>query len=175
MSALTAFVQRIGVLVLAALAAASVRAEAVLHDFDHQTPAALSAAHAGKPYVLALWSVHCEPCRSELELLAEFTAGHPEIAIELVATDFLEDRSAAKAMLAEFRLDGVRTWAFADDFAERIRYAIDPRWRGELPRLYLFDANHQPTAISGRVEPDTLSEWQRDLHRPRTSATASAE
>ncbi|MDZ4349091.1 MAG: hypothetical protein U1A22_06115 [Xanthomonadaceae bacterium] len=175
MSALTVVVQRIGVLVLAAVAVASVRAEPMLHDFDHQTPAALGASHAGKPYVLALWSVHCEPCRSELELLSQFTAAHPEIAIELVATDFLEDRPAAKAMLAEFELDGVRTWAFADDFAERIRYAIDPRWRGELPRLYLFDADHQPTAISGRVEADTLAEWQRGLVRPDTSATASAE
>jgi hypothetical protein len=78
-------------------------------------------------------------------------------------------------MLAEFELAGVRTWAFADDFAERIRYAIDPRWRGELPRLYLFDADHQPTAISGRVDPDTLTEWRRGLLRPRTSAPASAE
>jgi thiol-disulfide isomerase/thioredoxin len=152
-TALTLAARRIGFLVLASIAVATVRAEPVLHDFDHQTPAALAASHAGKPYVLALWSVHCEPCRSELELLGEFTAAHPEIAIELVATDFLEDRPAAKAMLAEFELAGVRTWAFADDFAERI----------------------QPTAISGRVDPDTLTEWRRGLLRPRTSAPASAE
>jgi thiol-disulfide isomerase/thioredoxin len=174
-TALTPAARRIGFLVLASIAAETVRAEPMLHDFDHHTPVALAVSHAGKPYVLALWSVHCEPCRSELELLGEFTAAHPEIAIELVATDFLEDRPAAKAMLAEFELDGVRTWAFADDFAERIRYAIDPRWRGELPRLYLFDADHQPTAISGRVEADTLTEWRRGLFRPRTSAPASAE
>lgn len=137
--------------------------EALLHDFDRDSLNTLRTSHQGRPFVLALWSVHCEPCRSELALLGPFKADHPEIAVELVAADYRDDRPAVQAMLAEFDLDGVRTWAFADDFVERIRFAIDPDWRGELPRIYLFDGSHRATAISGRIEADTLTDWRRSL------------
>ena len=137
--------------------------EAALHDFDRDSLNTLRESHQGRPFVLALWSVHCEPCRSELALLGPFKADHPEIAVELVAADYRDDRPAVQAMLAEFDLDGVRTWAFADDFVERIRFAIDPEWRGELPRIYLFDGSHRATAISGRIEAETLADWRRSL------------
>jgi len=49
-------------------AAAALAAEP--RPFDTGSMAAIRAAQAGKPFVLALWSVHCPPCREDLTLLA---------------------------------------------------------------------------------------------------------
>jgi hypothetical protein len=37
--------------------------------------------------------------------------------------------------------------------------AIDPKWRGELPRTYLYDAQHRRVAISGVIDEEKLREW----------------
>ena len=39
------------------------------------------------------------------------------------------------------------------------RYAIDPAWRGELPRSYLFDAAHKRAAHSGLMNETQLRDW----------------
>jgi hypothetical protein len=40
-----------------------------------------------------------------------------------------------------------------------VRYAVDPAWRGELPRTYLFDRAHRAEARSGKVSAREISEW----------------
>ena len=48
---------------------------------------------------------------------------------------------------------------FADSFAERLRFSIDPNWYGELPRSYFFDESHEFKAHSGIVSEALLAEW----------------
>jgi len=50
-------------------------------------------------------------------------------------------------------------WGFANAFEERVRYSIDRTWRGELPRTYLFDANHRPENRSGPAELAWIEPW----------------
>jgi len=132
---------------------------ATLRDFDAKSLATIRAANAGRPFVLALWSVHCEPCRNEMAQWAALQRRNRNIRIHLVATDPQAERPLLRQFLAGHNLEGVQTWAFADDFEERVRYAIDPAWRGELPRTYLFDAKHRPEARSGPADLSWIEPW----------------
>jgi thiol-disulfide isomerase/thioredoxin len=130
-----------------------------LRPFDAGSLDAIRAAHAGKPFVLAFWSVYCEPCRDEMPDWGSLQAKYPRVPILLVATDPPGDRAAVEQMLSRHPLGQVETWTFADDFAERVRFAIDRRWRGELPRSYFFDARHRAVARSGRLDKPWTRRW----------------
>ena len=39
------------------------------------------------------------------------------------------------------------------------RFEIDPRWGGELPRVYLYDRQHTRRAHSGRLDTRELERW----------------
>jgi thiol-disulfide isomerase/thioredoxin len=141
-------------LALVALPAAA----AEFRDFDAKSLARLKQDHAGKPFVLALWSIHCEPCLRELPQWTALQQRHPGVRIVLVATDPRKQRAALTRALERYSVSGVELWAFADDYEERVRFSIDPRWRGELPRTYLFDAMHRAEARSG-ADVDWIEGW----------------
>jgi thiol-disulfide isomerase/thioredoxin len=151
---------RFGLLLFAlAISAAAPCPAADLKPFVAGSPEAIARAHAGKPYVLVLWSVYCEPCREEMKRWAPLQKKYPKVAFIVVSTDTPEDRQAASKFLDRQGVAGVQMWAFADEFNERVRYAIDPAWRGELPRTYLFDKAHRRRVFSGIVEPKLLEAW----------------
>lgn len=125
----------------------------------------IRAEQAGKPFVLAVWSVYCEPCRDELATLGQFKAKHSALPVILVAADPPADALAIATVLSQYHLDGIERWAFADAFEEPLRYAIDPRWRGELPRTYLFDADHHSTTVVGRLNGEALEIWQSSVQQ----------
>jgi len=130
-----------------------------LQPFDAKTPAAIRKAEAGKPFVLAFWSITCEPCRDEMTTLKEAQRRHPGLRVHLVSVDSRPDPAAVRAFLERYNPGPAVRWAFADDFGERVRYAVDPGWRGELPRTYLFDAAHRATVHSGRLDAKALEQW----------------
>lgn len=119
----------------------------------------LRAAKAGRPFVLALWSAHCEPCRGEMPLWREMRAKHPAVDIVLVSTDPPHERELLTRFLERYPPGPVERWSYADEFEERTRYAIDPRWRGELPRTYYFDADHRMEVITGKPDPERVRAW----------------
>lgn len=138
-----------------------------LRAFEPGSLQAIREAHVGRPFVLALWSVYCEPCRAEMTTLGRFKAEYPQAAMVLVSIDPPDELPAVQRMLAQYAPVGAETWAFADAFAERLRYAVDPRWRGELPRTYFYDAEHRVSAVSGSVDAATLSAWMQGSALPR--------
>ena len=76
------------------------------------------AAHSGRPFILAFWSLTCAHCQQEL---ADF--GRRQIAnLVLVSTDTPAEREAIRATLARHGLEKAEAWVFADNFAERLRY-----------------------------------------------------
>ena len=127
--------------------------------FDSGSMAEIRAAEGGKPLVLAFWSVHCEPCREELPHWGAWSRKHPGVRFLLVATDDAADRELVASALARQDLGRVEIWAFADPYVERLRFSVDPKWRGELPRTYFFDAGHRPEARSGRLDPAWVEAW----------------
>lgn len=145
-------------LALACLAPA-VPAAGPPRPFDATTPGELARYYAGRAYVLAFWSLECGHCQAELAGFARLLRTNPDLPLELVAADPPEAAAAVAERLAALGLDPGRHWHFADSVQERVRFAVDRRWRGELPRTYLFDAEHRPRAISGALGEDELRAW----------------
>ena len=119
----------------------------------------IRAAHAGRPFLLALWSLTCSHCQEELAQLGKLHEQRPELNVVLVSTDTPDDAATLTATLARHGLARAESWVFADGFAERLRFEIDPRWGGELPRTYLYAADHSARAVSGRLDPQQLEPW----------------
>jgi thiol-disulfide isomerase/thioredoxin len=135
------------------------RAADLPRPFDAATPAALARDFAGKPYILAFWSLECVHCQGELRLLARYLKTRPDLPLVLVAADTPELAPAIAVRLVEVGLDPAVHWAFADPMPERVRFAVDRKWRGELPRTYFFDAAHRIKSITGELREAQLSAW----------------
>lgn len=145
-------------------------AASALRPFDAASPATIRAEQAGKPFVLAFWSVTCEPCREEMGEWGRWARAHPGVAVVLVATDPASQRAAVDRMLRAHDMRGVQTLTFADEYTERVRHAIDPRWRGELPRTYFLDAAHRAEARTGKLDARWTEAWFA-RHDPKQPAS----
>ena len=155
-------------LVCVAIASASTAGTPELRAFTAKSFAEIKQAHAGRAFILAFWSVTCEPCREETMVISELHRKYPNVPIILVASDGPPSRPDVIRFLRNYQLGQIQTWQFADDSAERLRYSIDKTWAGELPRSYFFDARHELTAHSGVVDARWLQTW---LERENRTAT----
>src|SRR5262249_20854281 len=95
-----------------------------LRAFDAASAEAIAQAHAGRPYVLAFWSIHCAPCLEDMKDWRALAQKYPNVSIILVTTDPPKERAKVQAVLARYQLDRGQNWAFADEFSERVRYAV---------------------------------------------------
>ncbi len=116
-------------------------------------------AHHGKPFILSYWSLSCTHCATEMTTFAQLQQRYPHLPIILVSTDSPEDIPELLQIVAQQGLTNTEQWVFADSSVEKLRYAIDRHWYGELPRTYLYAANHQVTAISGAIPIEKLEAW----------------
>lgn len=144
------------------LAAGAVHAgDVVLKSFQRGSVQHIVEARDGRPFILAFWSVDCTHCRAELEQLARLANRHPKLDIVLVSTDTPAASADIRAALRRYGSPRAEHWVFADDFVERLRFEVDPRWYGELPRTYLYGPGKNREAITGKVEPGRLANWRR--------------
>ena len=146
-----------------------------LAPFDARSPAALRATHAGRPFVLVFWSTTCDPCLEELPRWAALARRYPEIPIHLVLLPLSggEERAQARRLLADLGNTGLRTAAVSDDDAlERVLFAVDPAWRGELPAAFFLDAAHGSERRLGRVDPGWVEAWMKAKASAGSGATA---
>lgn len=146
-------------LLLLSLLTGAVAQAVELRPFVTGSMQQIRAAHAGRPFVLALWSLTCSHCQEELAQLGTLQRRHPELNVVLISTDTPDDAQALTATLARHGLARAETWVYADAFVERLRFEIDPRWGGELPRTYFFDRAHAVTVRSGALAPAELERW----------------
>jgi len=154
------FVPRFAATLLAVLALGAASAEAL--DFKPYEPGAfkqLRKAHAGRPFALHFWSVACPPCIAELPEWAKLARRKPGLDIVFVNVDPAADRARAEARLEKAGLGGGTHYAFADDFAERLYFEVDPSWRGELPYTAFVDAKGEAVTASGALDDPALKEW----------------
>ncbi len=145
--------------VLVLLFSANLARAGVLQPFISGSAAQIRATHAGRPYVLVLWSLSCSHCAEELALLGRLKQKHPALDLVLVSTDTPDEQPALADRLAQHRLTKTEQWVFADAFSERLRYELDPRWQGELPRSYLVGRDGSVHAVSGRLNEQTIDIW----------------
>jgi len=130
-----------------------------LRVFGPGSMRAIEQEQAGSSFLVAVWATDCPPCRRELALLSTFLTEHPDISVVLISTDPSDNTEVVEQILNTHVLPGVDLWRFGDAGAERLRYAIDTGWRGELPRSYLYDAHGNRLGISGPLSDDLLQRW----------------
>lgn len=147
-------------LALTALMVAGTALAADIRPFAQGSWKDLRAAHAGRPTIVHFWSLTCAPCLAELPEWRRIQGAD----LVLVATDPVEQAPRLASTLAKAGLAGVESWAFADPYTEKLRFEIDRRWRGELPRTVLIGADGGSETVSGTMEPEWLQQWLEKSH-----------
>ena len=128
--------------------------------FERGSWAKLRAAHAGQPTVIHFWGLTCGPCLVEMPKWAALQAERPDLKLVLIAADPMpQDPERVSATLAKAGLGGTESWSFTDRFYERLRYEIDPRWAGELPRTVMIDRDGKVEALAGVADFATVKAW----------------
>lgn len=120
-------------------------------------PALLQPPAHGKR-IIALWSLDCAYCESNLEALATLQRAHPKsIELIIVTTDDISaQRPAIEARLRKMKMDTYPARAYAEASPERINFLLDPNWGGETPRVLVIRADGSRTGISGALTPAQL-------------------
>jgi len=127
--------------------------------------AKIKAAYAEHSFIVNFWSVDCPPCFKELAMWRTLSNRHTKLVIILVNTDNADMRDQVMRVTRELGVDHLESWQFADPYTERLRYEIDKRWFGELPRTYFFSLKNKTWSISGAPERDRVEAWIK-LHSP---------
>jgi len=87
----------------------------------------------------------------KMTLLSDLTKIRPEVNIVMLATDDVSANDLIQTVLAKNELTNLEHWIFAEENAQKLRYEIDPKWYGELPRTYFLNKNHERHGISGAL------------------------
>jgi thiol-disulfide isomerase/thioredoxin len=131
-----------------------------LHPFVRGSWKTLRQAHAGKPIVVHFWGLTCGPCLAELPNWTAALKKRADLKLILVdASPFGDEPGEVTAALKKAGLDSQENWLFADSFEERLRFEIDPRWRGEMPYTLLIGRDGKVTGMTGIMDFKKLDAW----------------
>jgi len=111
-----------------------------------------------QPLILILWSVTCSSCLSEMKLIQQIHQQKPKLNIIMLSVDGPEFHQEMAEIISQKKLTEIEHWGFSEDNSPALRYAIDSRWYGELPRTYFFDSQHNKTGISGALSQQIFNE-----------------
>jgi thiol-disulfide isomerase/thioredoxin len=127
---------------------------ALLTPIDEAGFAKLLAAQKGKVFLADFWATWCEPCRTEMPKIA---ALHKKLSSRglvwlTISADEPEDTSLAHDFLRKVGVVGPAYLKQAKS-DEKFINAIDPKWSGALPALFLFDrAGNKAASFIGETE-----------------------
>jgi thiol-disulfide isomerase/thioredoxin len=102
-------------------------------------------------HLVILWSFDCPPCITELEKISELHQQFPDYQLTLINTDAVDEQVRVKKILQQFNLAELDNWGFANSDEEKLRYDIDPRWYGDLPRSYFFPLQGKIKRLRGAL------------------------
>lgn len=138
--------------------AQATEAQLAVTPFEADSLPQIVRAHAGKPFMLILWSLDCVYCQASLNVLAEQKRSHPALDIVTLSTDGVGDPQTDALVAQRLRKLALTSnaWGYGAAPPEQLRYAIDPKWHGEMPRSYWFDAEGRRTPYSGVLTPATI-------------------
>lgn len=120
-------------------------------------------SHPDQPLMLTIWSKTCTICMQKMPLLSALKREWPDIQMIMLSTDDATESEQIMEILAEHGLNTAENWIFADSNAQKLRYKIDPKWFGELPRTYFIDKTRQRTGVSGGLTREQYETVFREL------------
>lgn len=124
-------------------------ADIKVNQFHADSYEQLLNAHKNNAFVLIIWSVDCSSCLKEMSLLNRIHKDNPQLKMVMLATDSPAEIEQIKKYQTQFQLSDIEQWVFAEENAQKLRFKLDPRWYGELPRTYFYNKEHQRTGFSG--------------------------
>jgi len=107
-------------------------------------------------HLVILWSFDCPPCITELEKISELHQQFPNYQLTLINTDAVDEQLRVKKILKQFNLAELDNWGYANSDEEKLRYDIDPRWYGDLPRSYFFPLKGKIKRLRGALSSNEL-------------------
>jgi thiol-disulfide isomerase/thioredoxin len=116
-------------------------------------------SHKDKAYIITFWSETCAFCMEELTLLGKLLKTYPDVELISITTDpFLNEKTITR-ILSSKNLQQAKMWVFSENYAERLYFDVDKRWRGELPLTFFVDRNHKLLKHMGTINKHKLIEW----------------
>jgi len=125
---------------LLACAARALAAGPLLNPLDEAAFRRMVTSHRGKILLVDFWATWCSPCREELPKLVDLYTTQKRKGFDLVtiSCDEPEQEASAAHFLQTQKVPEptyIRRATSDDAFID----AIDPKWSGALPALFLFD------------------------------------
>jgi len=118
------------------------------------------AAHRGQVLLVDFWATWCAPCRDELPKLVTLYSAYKQKGLSLVAIscDEPEQEAQASAFVNRQAAPLPHYIRRANDDDQFIN-AVDPKWSGALPALFLFDrTGRQAVSFIGETDMKKLEE-----------------
>lgn len=125
----------------------------------------LLGAQRGKVVLVDFWATWCDPCRAEMPLLVSLEKKWRDRGFVLVTVSADEPEQAGEA-LAFLKKSGVRlpAWQKRTQSDESFINAIDRKWSGALPALFLYDRNgNKVQSFIGETETSQIEAALRKL------------
>ena len=122
-----------------------------LKPYQHGDWQKLITTNPQRPLVVHFWGVTCGPCIKEMPLWGSFIKNNRNLNIIFVQVDNVPIDQMIK-MLSKANLQTANNYYLNSHFDERLRYEINPKWRGETPMTLVIEKDNKQTLKIGNTD-----------------------